>query len=76
MVSGGLQEQLSAAPAVVGRLIEKDHPFNIDAQDAQDNQEVTLLQGKPTRVKRDAGCPQSGKAVEDGNPLHPVHPCK
>ena len=61
MVSGGLREQLSAAPAVVGRLIEKDHPFNIDAQDAQDNQDVTLLQGKPTRAERDAGCLPSGQ---------------
>ena len=28
-----------------GGSIEKDHPFNIDAQDAQDNQDGTLLRG-------------------------------
>ena len=32
------------APALVGGSIEKDHPFNIDAQDAQDKQDGTLLQ--------------------------------
>ena len=37
---GGLPLQASDAPALVGRSIEKDHSFNIDAQD---NQDETLL---------------------------------
>ena len=32
-----------ARPPRRGRSIEKDHPFNIDAQDAQDNQDGRLL---------------------------------
>ena len=31
-----------------GRSIEKDHPFNIDAQDAQDNQDGRLLHERLT----------------------------
>jgi len=30
------------------RSIEKDHPFNIDAQDAQDYQDGRLLRERPT----------------------------
>ena len=37
-----------ARPPRRGRSIEKDHPFNIDAQDAQDNQDGRLLHERLT----------------------------
>ena len=33
-----------------GRSVEKDHPINIDAQDAQDNQEGKLLHKRLTQA--------------------------
>ena len=39
---------LAPLPTATGRSIEKDHSFNMDAQDAQENQHGTLLHGRLT----------------------------
>ncbi len=40
-----------ARPPRLGRSIEKDYKLNIDAQDAQDNQDGRLLQETLTRAR-------------------------
>ena len=66
-------------PPRLGRSIEKDHPFNIDAQDAQDHQDGRLLHERltPAIIAYGFADVQEHKpAVSGKNPVHPVHPCE
>ncbi len=58
-----------ARPPRLGRSIEKDYKLNIDAQDAQDNQDGRLLQ--ETLLGQIADLRMSHKpAVSGKNPVH------
>ena len=53
--------------------------LNMDAQDAQDNQDGTLLRGKRTPAMIAPGfadAEDDKPAVSRKNPVHPVHPCQ
>ena len=66
-------------PPRLGRSIEKDYKLNIDAQDAQDNQDGRLLQETLTRAMIACGFEdvrEHKPAVSGKNPVHPVHPCE
>ena len=68
-----------ARPPRLGRSIEKDYKLNIDAQDAQDNQDGRLLQETLTRVMIVCGFEdvrEHKPAVSGKNPVHPVHRCE
>ena len=68
-----------ARPPRLGRSIEKDYKLNIDAQDAQDNQDRRLLQETLTRAMIVCGFEdvrEHKPAVSGKNPVHPVHPCE
>ena len=68
-----------ARPPRLGRSIEKDYKWNIDAQDAQDNQDGRLLQETLTRAMIVCGFEdvrEHKPAVSGKNPVHPVHPCE
>ena len=65
-----------ARPPRLGRSIEKDYKWNIDAQDAQDNQDGRLLQETLTRAMIACGLEdvrEHKPAVSGKNPVHPVH---
>ena len=67
------------APPRLGRSIEKDYKLNIDAQDAQDNQDGRLLQETLTRAMIVCGFEdvrEHKPAVSEKNPVHPVHRCE
>ena len=56
-----------------------DYKLNIDAQDAQDNQDGRLLQEKRTRAMIACGFEdvrEHKPAVSGKNPVHPVHRCE
>ena len=61
-----------------GRSIEKDHPFNIDAQDVQDNQDGRLLRQRlaPAMIACGFTDVQEYKPAVSKNPVHPVHRCE
>ena len=66
-------------PPRLGRSIEKDYKWNIDAQDAQDNQDGRLLQETLTRAMIVCGFEdvrEHKPAVSGKNPVHPVHRCE
>ena len=66
-------------PPRLGRSIEKDYQWNIDAQDAQDNQDRRLLQETLTRAMIVCGFEdvrEHKPAVSGKNPVHPVHRCE
>ena len=68
-----------ARPPRLGRSIEKDYKWNIDAQDAQDNQDRRLLQETLTRAMIACGFEdvrEHKSAVSGKNPVHPVHRCE
>ena len=68
-----------ARPPRLGRSIEKDYKLNIDAQDAQDNQDGRLLQETLTRAMIGCGFEdvrEHKPAVSGKNPVHPVHRCE
>ena len=68
-----------ARPPRLGRSIEKDYKLNIDAQDAQDNQDGTLLHQRLTLAMIARGFVDSlddKSAVSRKNPVHPVHRCE
>ena len=68
-----------ARPPRLGRSIEKDYKLNIDAQDAQDNQDERLLQETLTRAMIACGFEdvrEHKPAVSGKNPVHPVHRCE
>ena len=74
-----------ARPPRLGRSIEKDYKWNIDAQDAQDNQDGRLLQETLTRamivcgfedVREPASLRFYKPAVSKKTPVHPVHRCE
>ena len=68
-----------ARPPRLGRSIEKDYKLNIDAQDAQDNQDGRLLQETLTRAMIVCGFEdvrEHKPAVSGKNPVHPVHRCE
>ena len=68
-----------ARPPRLGRSIEKDYKLNIDAQDAQDNQDGRLLQETLTRAMIACGFEdvrEHKPAVSGKNPVHPVHRCE
>ena len=68
-----------ARPPRLGRSIEKDYELNIDAQDAQDNQDGRLLQETLTRAMIACGFEdvrEHKPAVSGKNPVHPVHRCE
>ena len=68
-----------ARPPRLGRSIEKDYKWNIDAQDAQDNQDGRLLQETLTRAMIVCGFEdvrEHKPAVSGKNPVHPVHRCE
>ena len=68
-----------ARPPRPGRSIEKDYKWNIDAQDAQDNQDRRLLQETLTRAMIGCGFEdvrEHKPAVSGKNPVHPVHRCE
>ncbi len=68
-----------ARPPRPGRSIEKDYKWNIDAQDAQDNQDGRLLQETRTRAMIVCGFEdvrEHKPAVSGKNPVHPVHRCE
>ena len=53
--------------------------LNMDAQDAQDNQDGTVLHGKWTPAMIAHGfvdVQDDEAAVSRKNPVHPVHPCQ
>ena len=66
-------------PRELGRSIEKDYKWNIDTQDAQDNQDGRLLQETRTRAMIACGFEdvrEHKPAVSGKNPVHPVHRCE
>ena len=68
-----------ARPPRLGRSIEKDYKWNIDAQDAQDNQDGRLLQETLTRAMIACGFEdvrEHKPAVSKKTPVHPVHRCE
>ena len=68
-----------ARPPRLGRSIEKDYKWNIDAQDAQDNKDGRLLQETLTRAMIVCGFEdvrEHKPAVSGKNPVHPVHRCE
>ena len=68
-----------ARPPRLGRSIEKDYKWNIDAQDAQDNQDGRLLQETLTRAMIGCGFEdvrEHKPAVSGKNPVHPVNRCE
>ena len=68
-----------ARPPRLGRSIEKDYKWNIDAQDAQDNQDGRLLHETLTRAMIACGFEdvrEHKPAVSGKNPVHPVHRCE
>ena len=68
-----------ARPPRLGRSIEKDYKLNIDAQDAQDNQDGRLLHETLTRAMIACGFEdvrEHKPAVSGKNPVHPVHRCE
>ena len=68
-----------ARPSRLGRSIEKDYKWNIDAQDAQDNQDGRLLHETLTRAMIACGFEdvrEHKPAVSGKNPVHPVHRCE
>ena len=68
-----------ARPPRLGRSIEKDYKLNIDAQDAQDNQDGRLLQETLTRAMIGCGFEdvrEHKPAVSGKNPVHPLHRCE
>ena len=65
-----------ARPPRLGRSIEKDYKWNIDAQDNQDGR---LLQETLTRAMIACGFEdvrEHKPAVSGKNPVHPVHRCE
>ena len=68
-----------ARPPRLGRSIEKDYKLNMDAQDAQDNQDGRLLQETLTRAMIACGFEdvrEHKPSVSRKNPVHPVHRCE
>ena len=71
--------QPCARPPRLGRSIEKDYKWNMDAQDAQDNQDGRLLQETLTRAMIACGFEdvrEHKPAVSGKNPVHPLHRCE
>ena len=73
------RDEPGARPPRLGRSIEKDYKLNIDAQDAQDNQDERLLHETRTRAMIACGFEdvrEHKPAVSGKNPVHPVHQCE